>query len=366
MPWQNNGDGDKPNPWGNNGGGGPRRGGGGGEPPQIDEFIKKGQEQFKQVMPSGFGGVGLILLVAIVLWLLSGFYQVDSGSRGVVLRFGEYVRATGAGYNWHVPYPIETVEVLDVERNRILSMGSNSGRSSNGRSSQFRSNLSEGLMLTGDENIVDIQFNVVWNIKVDDPLAPKHFLYNIRNPEHTIRMVAQGAIREVVGKTPIDLVIKEGKEAVQTETLSRIQETLDSYESGINIISVDVTVADPPQVVIEFFNDVQKADLDRETYKNEAEAYARKIVPEAEGAAARVQQQAEAYRAQTVARAEGDAARFLSVYEQYIQAKDVTRKRLYLETMEQILAGMDKVILDSNGSGAVPYLPLNELKKKGN
>ncbi len=363
MPWQNNGDGDKSNPWGNNNGGGPRRGGGG-EPPQIDELIKKGQEQFKQVLPGGKGGYILLLLLVVIGWLLTGFYRVDSSELGVELRFGKYSTTTLPGPHWHFPYPIETAEKLDVKRQRNVPIGGVATNSRSGRN-VTRSNLRESLMLTGDENIVDIQFNVVWNIKIDEPLAARNFLFNIRDPEHTVRMVSQGAMREVVGKTPIDFVIKEGKEIVESESLARIQAVLDNYESGIDVLRVEITVADPPQNVIEYFQDVQKADLDKETYKNEAEAYARKIIPEAEGRASRVLQQAEGYKARTVARAQGDAARFTSVYNQYVQAKDVTRKRLYLEAMEEIFEGMDKVIVDGKGgSGVVPYLPLTELKKR--
>lgn len=362
MPWQNDNDGNRPNnPWGNNGGSGPRRGGGG-EPPHIDEFIKKGQDQLKNVMPGGKGGFSLIVVIAAILWLATGYYSVGSSELGVELRFGKYLATTGPGPHWKLPYPIDTVEILNVKQQRSISIGSNSSSNRAGRG-VGRSNLRESLMLTGDENIVDIQFNVVWNIKIDEPLAARNFLFNIRDPEHTVRMVSQGAMREVVGKTPIDFVIKEGKETVESETLERIRSVLDNYQSGIDVLRVEISVADPPQNVIEFFQDVQKADLDKETYKNEAEAYARKIIPEAEGRAAKIIQQAEAYRAQTVAKAEGDAARFLSVYNEYSRAKDVTKKRLYLETMESILEGMDKIILDQKNGGTVPYLSIDELRK---
>jgi len=368
MPWQNNGDGDKPNPWG--GGGGPRRGGGGGEPPHIDEFIKKGQEQLKQAMPGGKGTFSLFLLVLLAVWVVTGFYRVDSNELAVEMRFGKYTTTKGPGLRWHFPYPIETAEVLDVQNQKSISIGA-STQGGRRNTTAGRSNLRESLMLTGDENIVDIRFTLVWRINFDAASeeqasdAARNFLFNVRDPEHTIRMVAQGAMREVVGKTPIDYVIKDGKEAVELETKQRVQSILDSYEAGIKVLRVQISVADPPSNVIEYFQDVQKADLDKETYKNEAEGYARKIVPEAEGAAARVVQQAEAYRAQTVARAEGEAARFLSIYNEYVQAKDVTKKRIYLEAMEEILTGMDKIIIDGNGgSGVVPYLPLNELGKK--
>ena len=363
MPWQNDNDGNRPNnPWGNNGGGGPRRGGGG-EPPHIDEFIKKGQDQLKNGMPGGKGGFSLIALIAVILWLATGIYSVDSSELGVELRFGKYLTPTGPGPHWKLPYPIDPVEILNVKQQRSVSIGTNSLNLRSARNGN-RSNLRESLMLTGDENIVDIQFNVVWNIKIDEPLAARNFLFNIRDPEHTVRMVSQGAMREVVGKTPIDSVIKEGKKAVENETLERIRSVLDNYQSGIDVLRVEISVADPPQNVIEFFQDVQKADLDKETYKNEAEAYARKIIPEAEGRAARIVQQAEAYKAETIAKAEGDAARFLSVYNEYVRAKDVTKKRLYLEAMEEILNGMDKIILDQRNGGTVPYLSIDELRKK--
>lgn len=355
MPWQNNG-GDKPNPWGN----GPSRGGGGGEPPHIDEFIKKGQEQLKQALPGGGSGIGLIVLVAIAIWLASGIYRVQPNEQGVVLRFGERTELTGPGLHWHLPYPVETVEVRGVTDEKTISVGSRV-TSSRRTGSQTIASLDESLMLTQDENIVDVRFNVVWRIK-----DLGNYLFQLQDPDGTIKSVAESVMRELVGQNQITPIITTARGTLEEEALARIQSTLDGYVAGVTVLRVQIIESEAPAEVKDSFLDVQRAEADQQRSKNEATRYANEVIPKAQGEAEQMIQLAEAYRAQTVARAEGDAARFLSVYNEYVAAKDVTKKRIYLETMEDILAGMDKIILDGkDGSGVVPYLPLNELKKRG-
>ncbi|MFC3053394.1 FtsH protease activity modulator HflK [Kordiimonas pumila] len=346
MPWQNQG-GDRPNPWGN----GPRRGGssGGGEPPQLDEFIRKSQEQIKKAMPGGGGSIGLILLVIIAIWLISGIYRVEPNEQGVVLQFGKRTELTSPGLHWHLPYPIETVAVRGVTDEKTISIG--------GKGSRTRE---ESLMLTQDENIVDVRFNVVWRIK-----DLGNYLFQLQDPDGTIKSVAESVVRELIGQNGITPIITTARGEIEEQALLRIQETLDEYHAGITALRVQIIESEAPVEVKDAFLDVQRAEADQQRSRNEAARYANEVIPKAQGESEKLVQQAEAYRAQTVARAEGEAARFLSVYNEYIQAKDVTRKRLYLETMEEILTGMDKIILGSeNGSGVVPYLSLDELKKK--
>lgn len=351
MPWQNNGDGDGPkNPWGN----GQRGGGGrGGKEPNIDEVIRKGQEKLKNALPGGKGGVWLLVLVVLALWMASGFYRVEPNEEGVVLRFGERTIPSKPGLHWHLPYPIETVEVRGVTNEETISIGLR------GASQRRAGGLDESLMLTEDENIVDVRFNVVWQIK-----DLGNFLFKLRDPEGTIKAVSESVMREIVGKNQIVPIITTARERIQQQALLQIAETLDSYESGVKVLRVQIIESEAPEAVKDAFLDVQRAEADQQRSRNEADRYANEVIPRAQGEAERMLQQAEAYRAQTVARAEGEAARFTSVYNEYVSAKDVTKKRIYLETMEQILSGMDKIILDSDGgSGVVPYLPLNELNK---
>lgn len=354
MPWQNNGDGDRPNPWGN----GPRRGGGG-EPPHIDEYIRKGQDQLRKALPGGKGGPVIILMVLVVLWLASGLYRVDAKEQAVVLRFGEWVESKSPGLHWHLPYPIERAEVRVVTEERTTNVGSASHEQRrSGRQSFVKPG--DSLMLTRDENIVDIRFNVVWVI---GDLG--NYLFKLRDPDGTVQSVAESVMREIVGRNDIVPLITRARERVQREALEQMQQTLDAYQSGIILKRVQIIESEVPAEVKDAFLDVQRAAADQQKSRNDATRYANEVVPKAEGEAERMIQAAEAYRAQTVARAEGEAARFLSVYNEYVQAKDVTKKRMYLETMEQILAGMDKIVLDSKaGSGVVPYLPLDQLNKK--
>lgn len=354
MPWQNNGNGEKPNPWGN--GGGPRRGGGsgGGEPPHIDEYIKKGQEQLKQALPGGGKGILLIALVAVILWIASGFYLVNQNENAVVLRLGEYKQTTLPGPHWHLPYPIETVEVQGVTDERLTQIGVVA------RGNRTNSRGVTSLMLTEDENIVDVRFNVVWRIS-----DLRNYLFNITDHEATVAAVSESVMRELVGKNEIVPIITDLRGAIQSQAKDAIQAVLDRYEAGIIISEVQIMEADAPAEVKDAFLDVQRAKADAQRFVNEANRYRNEVVPKAQGDAERMIQVAEGYRASTVAGAEGEAARFLSVYQEYIQAKDVTKKRMYLETMEQILGGMDKIILDGEaGSGVVPYLPLDQVTKK--
>ncbi|GHF30737.1 protease modulator HflK [Kordiimonas sediminis] len=344
MPWQNNGgNGDRPNPWGGGGSGGRN------EPPQFDDFIKKGQDQLKSAMPGGAGGVVLIVLVMIALWLASGLYRVETNEQGVVMRFGKYVDSTAPGLHWHLPYPIETVEVRGVTDEQTIEIGVRGA-----------SNRSESLMLTSDENIVDVRFNVVWRIA-----DLGNYLFNLADPQQTVKSVAESVMRELVGKERITPIITTARGTLQSDALLEMQNILDTYESGITVLRVQIIESEAPDEVKDAFLDVQRAEADQQRLMNEAEQYRNRIIPEAKGRAQQLVNQAEAYKAEVVARATGESARFLSVYEQYVAAKDVTRKRLYLETMEEILAGMDKIVIDGDaGSGVVPYLPLDQLTKK--
>ena len=357
MPWQNNGDGPRrQNPWGQgpngpNGSGG--SGGPGGKPPNVDEMIRKSQEQLKKALPGGKGSFTIVGVIILLVWLASGVYQVDTNEEAVVLQFGQYAYSKGPGLSWHLPYPIQTVEKRGVTTQNTISIGSNLAG---------RVNRAESYMLTGDENIVDVRFNVVWKIQ-----NLSDYLFSLEDPEGTVKAVAESAMRELVGKNSISNIITTARETIAADALVLIQETLDEYRSGIRIERVQIREAEAPDAVKDAFLDVQRAKADRQRFVNEAQAVANRIVPEAKGQAEKLIQQAEAYRAETVARAEGEAARFISVYNEYRLAQDVTKKRIYLETMEDILAGMNKIILDGKdgGSGVVPYLPLNELQRRG-
>jgi membrane protease subunit HflK len=358
MPWQNQNGGSSGGgggPWGR----GPRGGGGGNQPPNLEELLRRGQDQFRGMMPKGVNRplwllLGLMVIVAI--WGLSGFYRVQPDEQGVVLRFGKWVRTTQPGLNYHIPYPVETVFTPKVTRENNIDIGF----TTSGGGAQ-RDVPAESLMLTGDENIVDIDFSVVWVIK-----DAGKYLFNIRDPELTVRAVAESAMREVIGKTPIQSALTEGRQDIETQTKDLVQQALDEYEAGIEIRRLKLQKVDPPQEVIASFRDVQAARADQERLRNEAEAYENDILPRARGQAEKIIQDAEAYKEQVVNQAEGEGARFISIYNQYAKAKDVTRKRMYLDTMQAILSGMNKVIIDrsASGSGVVPYLPLPALEQQ--
>ena len=362
MPWSSQGNGGG-GPWGQGPGGG--GGGGGGQPPDLEALLRKGQDRFRGLIPGGAGGwrgVGIIALIVIVIWMLSGIYRVGPEEEGVVLTFGAYTATTKPGLNYHWPWPIQSVEKPKVTRIRRVDVGFFSGGDD---AERRRNNVSrdipeESLMLTGDENIIDIDFQVLW--KISDARA---FLFNVQNVEATIKQAAESAMREVIGVTPIESALSEGRQQVEQLTQALLQRILDAYVAGAEISEIKLQKVDPPGQVIDAYRDVQRALADRERQRNEAEGYANDIIPRARGDAERMLQEAQGYREQVIAEAAGDAARFLSIYREYARAKDVTAKRIYLETMQAVFAGMTKVIVDNaGGSGVVPYLPLPELRKR--
>lgn len=361
---------------GNNGGGNNGGGGGGRRPedpqiPEIDELVKKGQEQLRVLMGgrggSGQGGgrggqgggaplftkgtFGLAFVVGAVLWGMASFYTVKPEEKSVELFLGEYWKTGNPGLNF-APWPVVTKEILPVTREQIEDIGVG-GRGSDA-----------GLMLTGDENIVDIDFQVVWNIN-----DPAKFLFNLRDARPTIRAVSESAMREIIAQSELAPILNRDRGVIASRLQDLIQATLDDYDSGIDIIRVNFDKADPPTSVIAAFRDVQAAEQERDQRQNEADAYANNALAEARGQAAELLERAEGYRAQVVNEAQGEASRFTAVLTEYQKAPEVTRKRLYLETMEQVLGDVDKVILDQGageaGQGVVPYLPLNELRRSG-
>jgi len=356
---------------GNNGGrgpGGPRRPGDGDGPqiPEIDEIVRKGQEQLRVLMggrgtggAGGGGGGGFKLTrnnvlfgvgAAVIAWGLASFYTVRPEEQSVELFLGQYSSTGNPGLNF-APWPLVTAEVLPVTREQTEQLGQGAGSDS-------------GLTLTTDSNIIDIDFEVVWNIS-----DPALFLFNLADPRGTIQAVSEAAMREIVARRELAPMLNRDRDVVATEVQDLIQETLDQYDSGVNIIRVNLDKADPPGEVIDAFRDVQAAEQERDRLERQADAYANRVLAGARGEAAQILEQAEAYRAQVVNQARGEAARFTSVLAEYSKAPEVTRKRLYLETMERVLGDVDKVILDESGAGAgggqgvVPYLPLNELRR---
>jgi membrane protease subunit HflK len=349
-------------PWGSPPGGG--NGGRGPTPPDIDEIIKNIQDKIKKFFPGGSasGGKPIVfgLVILLIIWALSGLYRVLPDEQGVVLRFGKFVKTTQPGLNYHLPFPVEGVLTPKVTKVNRMDIGFRSERDSGFGSSGVADVPEESLMLTGDENIVNIDFSVFWVIK-----DAGNFLFKIQDPATTVKAAAETAMREVVAKSKLQSILTEGRTKIENETQDIAQGLLDEYESGIQITQVQTQKADPPDQVIDAFRDVQAARADMERAKNEAEAYQNDVIPRARGEAAKILQEAEAYKKQVVAIAEGEASRFVSIYNEYALAKEVTQERMYLETMEKVLADIDKVIIDKNASsGVVPYLPLPELKKK--
>lgn len=364
MPWSNqSGGGDNgQGPWGGGSGGG--GGAGGRPPPDIEEMLRKGQERVRTMIPGGGASPKIIILLVVVaalLWLATGFYRVQPGQQGVALIFGKVVKSTPPGLDYNLPAPIGEVFTPQVDLSRRVDIGfRGAGEVSRGRSSE-RDVLEESLMLTGDQNIVDMDFTVFW--KIND--ASK-YLFNIRVPENTVKVVAESAMREVVGQTKFDVAVTTGREAMQDKTRELMQAILNQYESGIEITTIQLQKSDPPNEVIDAFNDVQRARQDRDRLRNEAEAYANSIVPVARGLAEKDIQQAQGYRERQIQEAQGEADRFISVYEAYKVAPEVTRRRMYLETLGEVLGSARKVIIDQKGggSGVVPYLPLPEIQKR--
>ncbi|WP_306142937.1 FtsH protease activity modulator HflK [Roseibium sp. MMSF_3412] len=367
-PWGGGGGGNNNGPWG----GGPNRGGGGGgNPPDLEELLKKTQDRMKTVLPGGggggigFAGVLIVIGIGIVGWLATGIYTVDEGERGVELVLGDVVGITSPGLNYNLPYPIGDVYKPAVELQRETTVGVDETFSTSG-AVRARDIPEESLMLTGDENIVDVGFKVLWRVKnTTDGITD--YLFNIQEPAATVKAVAESAMREVVGSSNIDAILTENRVSIQNDVATLMQSTLDAYRAGVEISEVQMQRVDPPAQVIEAFRDVQAARADQERIRNEAEAYANRIVPEARGQAARVLEQANGYKDQTIAEATGQSQRFSKIYEEYQKAPDVTRERLYLETLEKVLGSNNKIIIDSDtsGSGVLPFLPLNELNRGG-
>ncbi len=375
MPWKDDNNSDLPHaaggPWsggpgeqggpGNNGGSpwnrpGGGSGNGGGD---IEDQMRRMQERFRKGIGGRGGGRGgsgggrslgpfgfiVIALVALVAWISTGVVVVDAGQQAAIFRFGKWQTNLGSGIQLHWPVPIERHFLVNVEEQRQITIGDT---------------RNESLMITQDENIVDIQFAVFWKVKSD---TPEDFILNVREPEQTVRMVAESVMREVVGKTLLQNVITTERDEVGKLVRDQTLALLNSYRAGIDILDVQIGKSDPPQPVIEAFNDVNKAEQDAEANINGATRFANQVVPEARGEAQQILQQAEGYREKVIADANGQAARFTSIYEEYRLAPQVTRERMYLETMERVLGGAEKTILDSD-SGAVPYLPLDRVQQR--
>jgi membrane protease subunit HflK len=356
MPWSNQPGG----PWGSGSrgpwGSGPQSQGP--KQPDLEEFLRRSQDKLRGLLPGNLGGRGiaLIALILLALWGMSGFFKVEPDEIGVVLRFGKFVREVQPGLNYHLPYPIETALTPPALRvNRI-----NIGFDMRGGAT-MRDVPEESLMLTGAENIVDVDLSVFWKV---DTSKIGNYLFNIQNPEATVKAVAESAMREVIGRSNIQAILTGARQNIETAVQQSMQKTLDDYGAGVIVPQVQLQKVDPPMQVLDAFRDVQAARSDLERLQNEAQTYANQVVPEARGRAAKIIQEAEAYRSQVVANSKGQASRFTQVYQQYKNAPDVTRQRIYLETMEHIFADTDKTIIDTGtqgASGVVPYLPLSNL-----
>lgn len=313
-------------------------------------------KQFKPKIPSEFQlKWGWVAAAVVALWGASGFYQVQPNEEALVLRFGAYVDTTTPGLHYHLPYPIETIRKVNITQERSINLGAVENRDV--RNDAF----TESHMLTGDENIVDINLTIVW--RVDNA---KDYAFNMQNPDQTVRVAAQSVLREIVGQSKMMPIISGDRGMVEDETKEELQKVLNEFGAGIKIVRVKLQKADPPRQVVDAFNEVQRAKADMERFKNEAEAYRNEILPKSRGEAAQRLQNAEAYKQAVVSKAKGEAERFLSVYQAYQSGKDVTIKRLYLETMEKVLGNSDKVIIDSGvkGNNVVPYLPLDKLRSQ--
>ena len=366
MPWNNQGN-NNGGPWGggnnggNNGGnpwgGGPQRPSGGRpNPPDFNKVINDLKNNFGGKMPGGGSSRRFILLGLIILmglWAATGFYRVNPQQQGVVLRFGEWIRTTGPGLHYHLPFPIEQVLTPDVTRDNRLEIGF---RDVAGSSATRRDIADESLMITGDENIVDIDFVVFWRIS-----DAGEYLFNLADPDETIKVAAEAVMREIIGQTAIQTALTEGRQNVQFAVREKLQELLDDYRAGVRVREVQLLAVDPPSDVIDAFNDVQRARQDRDRLKNQAEAFRNDIVPRARGQAAQLIAEAEAYREEVMNRAKGDASRFDQVFSAYEANKDVTRERIYIETIEEVFGNIEKIIIDEDGQSVVPYLPLKEL-----
>jgi membrane protease subunit HflK len=360
MAWNEPGGGNNKDPWGGRGDQGP---------PDLDEVVKKMQDKLGGLFGGGrkgggttrggggpaFAGFGVILAIVALVWLASGIYIVDAGKQGVVMRFGAFSQVTPPGPHWRIPYPVEQVEVVDVEQRRFVEIGYRSGAAGQAGVAVPR----EALMLTEDENIVNIQLAVQYQVS-----DPQRYLFDVRDPDAVLKQVAESAVREVIGKSKMDFVLGEGRAQVVSETKVLMQKTLESYKAGLLVSDVNLQDAQPPEEVQAAFSDAIKSREDKERLKNEAQAYANDVVPRARGAAARQIQEANGYTEALIAKAEGEASRFTQLLGEYQKAPEVTRKRLYLETMELVLGKTSKVVVDSNNANNLMYLPLDQLLKQ--
>jgi membrane protease subunit HflK len=339
-------------------------------PPDFEEMLRKAQQKIAALLgfrgrgngPGGVppgrtgggygaamsGGVALVLMLVIAVWLASGFYIVDEGKRGVVLRLGRYLETTMPGPRWHIPYPVESVEVVDVARVRTVEVGY--------RGNPKNKQPQEALMLTDDENIVDVQFAVQYTLK-----SPEDYLFNNKNPDDNVLQAAETAIREVVGKSKMDFVLSAGRSEVAANVKSIMQQILDKYRTGILVTTVNLQNTQAPEQVLPAFEDVVRAQQDRERFKNEGQAYANDVVPKARGVAARLIEEANGYRQSVIATAQGDAARFRQILAEYERAPAVTRERMYLDTLQQILSATSKVVIDQKSGQNLLYLPVDKL-----
>ena len=370
MPWQNQSGG----PWGGGGGGGGgqgpwggRGGGGGGTPPpDLEEMLRRSQDRLKTMIPGG-GSAGkfipLILLIVAGFWLATGFYRVQPDEQGIELVFGKWNGTpTPQGLHWNWPSPVGTVYTPKVTRSNRVEIGYRGGSDGSRRGGSVRDVNEESVMLTSDENIVELQFTVLW--KIDNA---GDYLFNIRDPEATVKIAAESVMREIVGQTTFDQTVTIGREQIEQKVEALLQKVLNSYKAGILVESIQLQKSDPPSEVIDAFNDVQRARQDKSRLQNEAQAYANSIVPEARGQAEQITRAAEAYRERLLKEAEGEAKRFTSVYDAYRTAPEVTRRRMYLEALGEVLGSAQKVIIDqkgNSGGGVVPYLPLPEIQKR--
>jgi membrane protease subunit HflK len=356
MPWSNQGGGGGwqggRGPWGQGPSGPPGRGGGN-QPPDLEELIRKSQERLRQILPGGSGTSGgfgrgqwlAVLALVLLGWLYMSANTIKPDENGLVLRLGTYHRTVGPGLHF-VFWPVERIEKLPVEAENQIDFGGGKG---------------EGLMLAGDQNIVDMRFTVLWKIK-----DPRDFLFNIAEQEELVTRVSESAMREVVGRTPADEIRTRGRQTAQDQVRDLIQKTLDDYHSGVLITGVQLEKADPPPQVVDAFEEVQRAEQNQNKLIREAEQYRNQILGQARGDSSKIVADGKAYKSRVVAEAQGEAKRFLSVHDEYEKAKDVTRQRLFLETIEDVLQKSNKVIIDEGkaGPGVVPYLPLPELQKR--
>lgn len=370
SPWGNprpgggGGGGNSGGPWGAPppppGGRGPGGGGGGGVP-DLDDLIRQAQDFVRRLLPSGgrAGGgrsLSILGLIVVALWAASGFYRVQPDEEGVVMRFGAFDRTAAPGLNYHIPWPVESVLTPRVTTENLIFIGFRPGDvAAQVRAINARDVLEESMMLTGDENIIDIDFVVRWRIR-----DAGEFLFNTRNPENTIKSAAESVMREVIGRTPIQPALTEARGQIEDQVRAGTQAIMDQYRAGVAVTQVQLQKVDPPGAVIEAFRDVQRAAADRERQRNEAEAYRNDIIPRARGEAERMLQEAQGFRDSQEARARGEAQRFIQVLTAYQQSQDVTLRRLYLETMEEILRRNPKVVVDDRLQGLVPFLNLTD------